>query len=75
MPTTRTDRHVNETDEPQTPTVDHVTFHEALAETARVLRAMELISDQSVMGRYNEAAQTWLGIAAVLDERDSRNGG
>lgn len=58
-------------DTPDNPaTIERITFNHAINEAARVLRAGEMVHEQT-MKRYNEFAQTWLGIASVINDRDS----
>lgn len=59
-------------DTPDTTTTERITFNQAINEAARVLRAGEMVHDHT-MQRYNEFAQSWLGIAAVINDRENGN--
>lgn len=62
------------TEHPETPDTttarDRITFDTAIAEAARVLHAGEMVHE-TTMRRYNDFAQTWLSIAAVINDREN----
>jgi hypothetical protein len=48
-----------------------LTFDEALGNASRLLHNAETITDHSLMERLEHLADTWVGIAALIHERDS----
>lgn len=48
-----------------------LTFDEALGNASRLLHNAETITDHSLMERLEHLADTWVGIAALILERDN----
>lgn len=52
------------------PTATTLTMDRALANAARLLNAAEVETNLMLMERLEHLADTWVGIAALLHERD-----
>lgn len=48
-----------------------LTFDEAMANASRLLINAETITDLALMERLEHLADTWVGIAALIHERDN----
>lgn len=52
------------------PAITHLTMDRALANAARLLNAAEVETNLLLMERLEHLADTWVGIAGLLHERD-----